>query len=168
MTEQFLRAVEMGNVIEVEAALAAGVDVNTATTLCVLTRAQAAKAKSSGAQIFIDESRYAVSEDFGWAPIYFAKTNGREEIQKMLKTAGLDDEVDVETTVDDGCTALLISACNGHTEVARVLVQAGADVCAATVKGGRFALFYASMNGNLPMVRYLLTNGANVNQQCID
>jgi ankyrin repeat protein len=58
-----------------------------------------------------------------------------------------------------GESALALAALNGHQEVAKVLVQAGARINAS----GWGALHYAVFSGHADVVRYLIDQGADVN-----
>ena len=60
-----------------------------------------------------------------------------------------------------GSTPLLEAVHGGHLEVARKLIDRGADV--HRVGGGRSALEWAVRGGNLAIVQLLLAHGANVN-----
>jgi ankyrin repeat protein len=63
-----------------------------------------------------------------------------------------------------GWTPLIIAAKAGNLELARLLIEKGADVNAkATVGGGATALCYAALGNNLDVVRELLKHGAAVN-----
>ena len=63
---------------------------------------------------------------------------------------------------EDGRTALMLAAFNGHTGIVRMLVEAGADVNARDAID-RTALMYASTGPFVEAVRYLLDHGAKVN-----
>ena len=74
--------------------------------------------------------------------------------------------VDVNTT-ERGRTALTIAVKSGHTEVARLLIEAGADVNA---KGGfrpiiATPLEWASTYGHTDIVKLLIAEGADVNAE---
>ena len=56
---------------------------------------------------------------------------------------------------------------NGHLEVLKYLVERGADVNTASIKGST-PLVHASQNGHLEVVEYLVEQGANVNTRDID
>jgi ankyrin repeat protein len=68
-------------------------------------------------------------------------------------------------SVADGTTPLMAAAQHGHLEVARTLVDSGADVNAARgdPERGRTALIDAAWSGYTDIVRLLLEKGANPN-----
>ncbi|KAF0683041.1 Aste57867_24894 [Aphanomyces stellatus] len=66
--------------------------------------------------------------------------------------------------VQDGCSPLWISSYNGHANIARLLVEQGADVNAADMDEYSL-LCTAAQNGKLDVVQLLLKHGANVNQR---
>ena len=59
-----------------------------------------------------------------------------------------------------GKTALFMAAQNGHLEVVRLLIEAGADKAAAHSTGAT-AVFIAAQNGHLEVVRLLIEAGAD-------
>lgn len=61
---------------------------------------------------------------------------------------------------EDGWTALILAAKNGHVEVARFLCEAGADRNKQAC-GGASPLSVAASNGHLEMVRLLCESGAD-------
>jgi uncharacterized protein len=69
---------------------------------------------------------------------------------------------DINAPVCDGRTALMLAAFNGHTDILKVLLNAGAK---ADLKDelGRTALMYASTGPFPEAVKLLLTNGADPN-----
>lgn len=62
----------------------------------------------------------------------------------------------------DGRTALMLASFNGHTEVAELLLNAGAPIDSVD-KIKRTALMYASSGPNAVTVAMLVKRGANVN-----
>lgn len=58
-----------------------------------------------------------------------------------------------------GESALALAALNGHQEIVRILVEAGARINAS----GWGALHYAVFNGQADIVRYLVEQGGDVN-----
>jgi hypothetical protein len=69
------------------------------------------------------------------------------------------------TTIDgSGATALLIAAAGGHTDVMKLLIDAGADVSWQD-KHGDSPLMAAVRIGALDAVKLLLTRGARLDQQ---
>jgi ankyrin repeat protein len=61
-----------------------------------------------------------------------------------------------------GQSALMWAATEGHVEVVRALIEAGADVTARS-KQGWTALLFAARDGRMDVVRALLDAGANAN-----
>ena len=66
----------------------------------------------------------------------------------------------MDAQANDGLTALMVVA-RGNTEIARALLDAGADVDARTQRGVT-PLMVAVATGNTQMVRALLDAGADV------
>ena len=75
---------------------------------------------------------------------------------------------------DKKMTLLMHAARDGHTEIAKLLIESGANVDAADFtdyslrveyQRGETALFYASGAGHTEIVRLLVDNGADVNAE---
>uniref|UniRef100_A0A8C9G5R5 K Homology domain-containing protein n=1 Tax=Pavo cristatus TaxID=9049 RepID=A0A8C9G5R5_PAVCR len=69
----------------------------------------------------------------------------------------------VHATTATGDTALTYACENGHTDVADVLLQAGADLEHES-EGGRTPLMKAARAGHVCTVQFLISKGANVNR----
>ncbi|KAF9974427.1 hypothetical protein BGZ65_008730, partial [Modicella reniformis] len=74
------------------------------------------------------------------------------------------DWIDIEAQDEDGTTPLIYAACFGHTEIAFMLVEAGAQVDARD-KFGWTALVWATNNKHENIVRLLLEQGASTSSQ---
>jgi len=61
-----------------------------------------------------------------------------------------------------GLTCLMMAAMNGHVEVAKFLVEHGADVNTLSLPESRTALHFAIVHGKTDMVKYLLAQGADM------
>jgi len=85
-----------------------------------------------------------------------AEKGDRNTVRSLLKQA-----VDVNAAQGDGMTALHWAALNGDTEMAQMLLYAGANVKAMTRLGGFTPLFMAGKNGNAGVVEALLKGGAD-------
>ena len=75
-------------------------------------------------------------------------------------------DVDVNAANEDGITALMLAAAEGHTGIVRQLVASGANVNAATTNNefaGDTALILAASRGHTDIVRLLMEKGANLN-----
>jgi len=76
--------------------------------------------------------------------------NNVEKVKEMVAA-----KTDLEAVVED-CTPLYLACLKGHTEVARVLIEGGANV-----DGDSPPIFAAAGKGNLELVNLLLTHKAN-------
>ena len=95
----------------------------------------------------------------GDAPLADAAMQGdRATVQSLL--AG---NADVNAAQGDGTTALHWAAYRDDLEMARMLVEAGADLNARTRVGELTALFLAARNGNAAMLYLLLEAGDDAN-----
>src|SRR5688572_5682175 len=79
-------------------------------------------------------------------------------VQSLLKQ-----KVDVNASQGDGNTALHWAAYRDDVEMARSLIQAGANLKANTRLGDVTPLHLASANGSAAMIELLLKAGAEVN-----
>jgi ankyrin repeat protein len=122
-------------------------------------------------------------------PLMWAATEGHTEAVRMLAKAGADlnaqslflpidtargfegssprarqaDEVGPVYHASGEMTALMFAAREGHLEVAKVLVEAGADL--NKVAGdGKDALSLALFNGNYAIASFLIDSGSDVNK----
>lgn len=81
-----------------------------------------------------------------------------DAVQTILQN----NRVSIDAKDKGGFTALMEASYKGHVDIARLLIQNGANVNATTWNDGT-ALIIASNNGHIEIVRLLLENGANVN-----
>lgn len=82
---------------------------------------------------------------------------GIDEIKTLLLT-------DINAQDGDGSTALYMASSNGYTEVAKALIETGANLDTQTNEG-RTALYIASFNGHTEIVKALLEAGADLTIQ---
>ena len=92
-------------------------------------------------------------------PLHFAARLETPTLVRVL--AGI---YDPDTKAKSGSTALHIAAREGNTEVARVLINAGADLDARG-RGGQTALYWAARAGHVDFARILVEAGADVDAQ---
>ena len=87
-----------------------------------------------------------------------AMRGDKDGVRSLLKQ-----KVDVNVPQGDGATALHWAAFQDDVEMAQLLLQAGANVKAATREGAITPLFMACTNGSAAMVERLLKAGADAN-----
>lgn len=100
----------------------------------------------------------------GETPIMTAARTGRVAVVRSLLTHGADPNAKEHSK---GQTALMWAITQGHNDVAKVLIDSGANVHASTT-GGFLPLLFAAQQGNLGAVKLLLDAGANVNATAKD
>jgi ankyrin repeat protein len=92
------------------------------------------------------------------SPIADAAARGdREAVRTLLKKAA-----DVNAAQGDGMTALHWAAMNGDTELAQMLLVAGANVRSTTRLGTYTPLYLASQQGHAAVIQALIKAGADV------
>jgi quinoprotein dehydrogenase-associated probable ABC transporter substrate-binding protein len=100
-----------------------------------------------------------IADRSGWTPLMYAAwadspANVKELIHRGAK---------LDTTANDGVTALALAAQNGKLQAAQALVAEGADVNSPVAKGGYTPLMLASLSGSDDLVKTLIASGAKVN-----
>ncbi len=96
----------------------------------------------------------------GETPLMTCAHTGNADAVKSLLSHGADPNV---KETQQGHTALMRAVAEKHSEVARALIERGADVHARS-KGGFTALLFASQQGDIDSARILLAAGADVNE----
>ena len=125
---ELIEAVLSGGQTEsVKALLAAGADINTKGEN---SRSALAFASQEGYTDIVnilldngasDESR---DNDYGRTPLWLAAAKGQTDVVRALVSAG----ADVNTQRNDGISALGIASQEGYTEVAKMLLDNGAQI----------------------------------------
>jgi len=87
-----------------------------------------------------------------------AAFNGNSDKVKEFIKGGMT----VDTTDENGSTAMMLAAYNGHTEIVKYLLEKGADVNHRDINN-RTALMYASSGPANETVKILLEAGAEIN-----
>ncbi|XP_071325726.1 B-cell lymphoma 3 protein homolog [Trachinotus anak] len=65
----------------------------------------------------------------------------------------------------EGLSPLHLAVLLGHKDLARMLLDAGADINAMDIKSGQSPLMHAVESNNVDMVHFLIENGCDVNSQ---
>ena len=107
----------------------------------------------------LDEVNSNQVQDVNAALISAARDGNENVVGKLL----LENGVDPNSVDQDGFTALMLAAKNGHKEVAELLLKNGANPNHAA-ENGCTALIYSVQNSHKDVVRLLLENGALPNQ----
>lgn len=101
-----------------------------------------------------------------WPPLVKAASRGQtEEVRRLIKEG-----VDVNKRTGSGETALMLAVWDNRIEVARILIEHGADVNAIEPKGDIevTALMIAARYGRIKMMRLLIEHGADVNAKSLE
>jgi ankyrin repeat protein len=86
----------------------------------------------------------------------FAVTNIQTDSINLL----LDHGADVNATANDGCTALMLAASSGDSEIVRALLSKGAYVSGKFTETGKTALMLAREKDYTDIVQLLEAAGA--------
>ncbi|MFZ6029725.1 MAG: ankyrin repeat domain-containing protein [Chloroflexota bacterium] len=120
--------------------------------------------------------------DSGYTMVYWAAVMGHAEIVNSLKTAGAASDIFIEAAVGDlkavmtlinsgvdvnatnrhGHTALMMAAHQGHADIVKALVAAGADIDGRHSISGNTALIGAAHQGHVEIVQILVDAKAEV------
>jgi ankyrin repeat protein len=103
-----------------------------------------------------EELNYTVPRG-GMTALLFAARSGDAESARLLVAAG----GDVNDTLPDGASALIVTAHSGHRQAAMTLLEKGANPNANAV--GYTALHAAVLRSDVELVEALLARGANPN-----
>ena len=74
------------------------------------------------------------------------------------------DKNKTDTQDENGYSALMLASHKGYTEIAKMLLAAGANVNVYANEGST-ALLFASEQGNIDLVRALVNANVNINAQ---
>ena len=88
-----------------------------------------------------------------------AVRNGETQTVQRLIAQG----ANINAAEKYGQTALMIAAELGHTEIARLLVEQGANIHPVSNYYGYTALLWAARGGHADILRLLIAHGASVN-----
>jgi len=154
----FTKAAKFDDLSEVKDLVKAGVNVNTVDPYGDPMLVLAVKEKSlkvfdyllSSPQINVNKAN-----SYGETPLMMASINGDLELVKTLVESK---QADLNKA---GWNPLLYACSKGRLDVARFLVQHGADVN-STSPNGSTPLMMAAMSGNEYLVKYLLEQGADL------
>lgn len=94
----------------------------------------------------------------GWTPLLCAVEGGHAEVVTVLLESG----AKTSAAIDEGFTALHISARDGKCAIAEMLVKAGSDLVAVTHTTGATPLHLAAEGGHSAIMTVLIEAGADL------
>jgi hypothetical protein len=148
------------NVMSVQAAIAAGADVNYSPEgmSCLSVAAGEGYHEIVGLLLTTGAADMeAKSAQRDCTALHFAASLGYTQCVELLATAGADKEAKMTT----GATPLIMAAMNGHNNCVEVLLNAGCDINTPNNEGVN-ALQFAVNNEHIDCVRTLVRCGADV------
>ena len=140
------------------------------------------KGESESVKRMMDKGADVNVSDMWASALIYASAYGHTEIVKMLIEAGADVNATASSDLVKwkkrpprhyhnpfgkplGGTALVYASCSGHTDVVKLLIEAGADVNKKDKKNRYTVLMVASSAGHTEVAKLLIEAGANVNAQ---
>ena len=101
----------------------------------------------------------------GWTALHWAAHNGALSCAlALIENSASQPDVDAADLMNQ--SPLHMACLQGHTAVAQLLLEAGAEVNAASAEMGTRPIHRASMGGNLEITQMLIRAGAEIN--CTD
>ncbi len=171
-SEALYTAIEKGDVAMVRLLVEAGADVNAATGFGGNTPLHEAVEQGDVEIVKILVEAGADVEAKGYfdsTPLSLAAEEGASEIMQILLGSGPDadtpaggEDKEAESMPSIGSEALYTAIEKGDVAMVRLLVEAGADVNAATGFGGDTPLHEAVEQGDVEIVKILVEAGADV------
>ncbi|MFW6264183.1 MAG: ankyrin repeat domain-containing protein [Cyanobacteriota bacterium] len=149
--------IEVGNLPQVEALIANGINVNEIDAESGLTPLETAADEGNVAIATLLLTAGASVHAGMFSPLMLAAAKGHTNVVQMLLETG--DYAEADQSVYD---AFMTGVCAGHLETVRLLVQTGVNLNQVTWDCGS-ALHYATDEGYLAIATLLLEAGAQVN-----
>ncbi len=159
--EELHRAARAGNLKQVQALIAGGVDVDVRDAMGGTPLHDAAWAGEKEVAAFLIQQGADVNAKHAEGqstPLHYATLTNHPDVVELL----LDHGADQSALYRMSQTALHLAAARGYSRVAALLIAHGADVAKRDETGGT-ALSEASWTGEAEMVKLLISKGADVN-----
>eukprot|EP00756_Hemistasia_phaeocysticola_P023284 Hpha_TRINITY_DN15882_c1_g8::TRINITY_DN15882_c1_g8_i1::g.189260::m.189260/K10380/ANK; ankyrin len=156
-----VRAVRLKDRVAVDKLLEAGADINKISGDVTGDVTPCGCAVRNG-HVDLLEHLLSKGGDPGGDPLVDAVRAGEKGVVELLLKKG----ADVNKRTPDGVSALPIAVLNRHTDITKLLVEAGADVGRTDpvpLEDGASACLAAARIGNLKELRYIISKGGNVN-----
>ena len=171
LNERVIRAIGQGDMADLAAALEEGADPNVESTpgRPALFLA-ASRGNAEATRLLIDAGADVNADTADGSILVKAAVEGHPEVVELLLDAGADMSAIGRAWSGGDAPALWAAAAGEHgiIEVARLLIEHGADVDQVDPTGGATALILAASTNQADMVELLLESGADINFQSSD
>lgn len=148
-----LKAAADGKIAEVEAAIAAGADVNKRSAVPLISLGPPSGYNKEGDLNYV--------EGASWTPLIYTVFNGHVDVARLLLNEG----ADAEARDHCGLTALMFAILKKNKEIVNCLIDGGASIETHEDIFGMTSAMWAVIHGDKDLVELLIKKGAKLDSR---